>query len=141
MSKLATAVEQYDLEGKLISKYYSIAEASRVSGVGVKSIRTQLNDPNYVKNLKNTSKTKYIWKKADENDPDVKVSKNVILEHSSKKRSRLIQAFDSGGNLVKEYHNIKEFEASEHADRRTMMASIVRDEPWRGYYWKITGNI
>lgn len=139
MSKLATAVEQYDLEGVLISKYYSIAEASRVSGVSTKSIRTQLNDPNYIKNLKKTSKTKYIWKKADKNDPDVKISKDTILERSSKKRSKLIQAFDAGGNLIKEYHNIKEFEAAEHADRRTMMASIIRDEPWRNYYWKITG--
>lgn len=141
MANLSSPVEQYTLDRVLIAKYYSLSEASRQTGVSVASIRKQINDPDYINKIKNKSKTKYIWKRADANDPDVQITKEQLTKTISKKKSRLIQAFDEGGNLVKQYNNIKEFEVAEHADRRTMMASIVRDIPWHGYYWKITGNI
>ena len=140
MSELVTPVEQYDLEGKLIAKYYSIAEASRKTGISTPTIRRQINDPNYISNLKNKSKTKFIWKKADPNDPDIKINKDFLTKKAAIKNTKIIQAFDIKGNLVKQYNGVKEFEKAEHADRRTMMNYIIEDTPWKGYYWKIITN-
>lgn len=137
MSKLVTPVEQYDLEGNLIAKFYGIKEASRQTGISEPTIRRQINDPNYLDSLKTKNKTKFIWKKADPNDPDIQINKEDISKKISSKKTKIIQAFDINGNLVKQYNGIKEFEKAEHADRRTMMNYIIEDLPWRGYYWKI----
>lgn len=140
MSELTTPVEQYDLEGNLIAKYYGITEASRQTGVSVPTIRKQISDPNYIGTLKTKRKTKYIWKKADPNDPDIQFGKKDMIKKVAAKNTKIIQAFDLNGNLVKQYNGVKEFEKAEHADRRTMMNYIVEDTPWRGYYWKIITN-
>lgn len=138
--KTATPVYQYDLEGNLIGKFYSLAEASKQTGVSVPSIRKQLENLDYINTIKRKDRTKYIWKKADPNDPDVQITHEEIVAKIAKKKSRTIQAYDENGNLIKEYANIKKFEKAEHADRRTMMNSIVLQKPWRGYYWKIITN-
>ena len=140
MSELTTPVEQYDLDGNLIAKYYGITEASRQTGVSVPTIRKQINDPNYISTLKTRRKTKYIWKKADPNDPDIQLDKKDMMGKVAAKNTKIIQAFDIKGNLVKQYNGVKEFEKAEHADRRTMMNYIIEDAPWRGYYWKIITN-
>lgn len=140
MSELTTPVEQYDLDGKLIAKYYGITEASRQTGVSIPTIRKQINDPNYFSNLKSKSKTKYIWKKANPNDPDIQFGKKEMINKVALKNTKIIQAFDIKGNLVKQYNGVKEFEKAEHADRRTMMNYIIEDAPWKGYYWKIITN-
>lgn len=140
MSKVVTPVEQYSLDGNLISKYYSISEASKQSGVSPVTIRKQINDPNYINTIKRKDRIKYIWKKADPNDPDVQITNKELTAKIAKKKSRTIQAYDKDGVLVKEYANIREFEKAEHADRRTMMNSIVLKQPWKGYYWKIITN-
>lgn len=140
MTKVVTPVEQYDLNGNLVSKYYSISEASKQTGVSSATIRKQINNPDYVNTLKRKDRIKYIWRKADPNDPEVQITNKELIAKVSKKKSRVIQAFDENGVLIKEYANIKEFEKAEHADRRTMTNSIVLNQPWRGYYWKIITN-
>ena len=140
MSELTTPVEQYDLDGGLIAKYYGITEASRKTGVSTATIRKQINDPNYFSTLKSKSKTKYIWKKADVNDPDIQTSQKELLQKVAEKNRRIIQAFDVYGNLVKQYNGRKEFEKAEHSDYRTVVNYIIEDSPWRGYYWKIITN-
>lgn len=140
MSKVVTPVEQYDLDGKLLAKYYSISEASKQSGVSPATIRKQISNSDYISTLKRKDRTKYIWKKADINDPEIKITNEELIAKVTKKKSRTIQAYDRDGVLIKEYANIKEFEKAEHADRRTMMNSIVLNQPWRGYYWKIITN-
>lgn len=71
LSEIITPVAQYSLDGELIKKYYSIAEAVRCTGVSGATIRKFINNPDYLSTIKRKDKTKYIWKACDKNDPDV----------------------------------------------------------------------
>ena len=137
VSEITTPVAQYSLEGTLLNKYYSIAEASRNTKVSAATIRKFLSNPNYIETLKRKDKVKYIWKACDKNDPDVMKTEDDIKKIAAKKHSKIIRAYNKEGILIKEYTGIKEFEKAEHADRRTMMSSILKDTEWRGLYWEI----
>lgn len=137
LSEIITPVAQYSLKGILLNKYYSMAEASRSTNVSTATIRKFLSNPNYIETLKRKDKVKYIWKACDKNDPDVVKTEDDMKKIAAKKHSKIIRAYDKEGNLIKEYTGVKEFERAEHADRRTMIASILKDTEWRGLYWEI----
>lgn len=137
LSEIITPVAQYTLDGKLLNKYYSIAEAYRKTKVSPATIRKFLSNPNYLDSLKRKDKAKYIWKACDKNDPDIKKTEKDMQDIASRNRSKIIRAYNESGDLVKEYIGIKAFELAEHADRRTMFAAILADTSWKGLYWKI----
>ena len=137
LSEITTPVAQYSLDGTLINKFYSLAEASRNTEVSAATIRKFLKNPNYIDTLKRKDKVKYIWKACDKNDPDVKKTEEEMKKIASARHTKIIRAYDKDGKLIKEYNGVKEFEKAEHADRRTMMASILADTEWRGLYWEI----
>lgn len=134
---LSVPVAQYDLNNKLIAKYYSLSEASRNSKVSIPTIRKQLNDPTYLSKLKRLDKTKYIWRACDKSDPDIQISKEQMIKNTANKLRQIIRAYDDDWNLVKTYYSVKEFEAGEHADRRTMLLRANTEVKWRDYYWTV----
>lgn len=135
--KLATPVAQYSLDGKLIAKYFSIAEACRQTGVSSTHIKAFLKDPDHYSKIKRKDRTKYIWKACDKNDPDVFKTEDEIRALSAKKNSHIVRGYDLEGNLVKEYSGIRAFEKAEHVDRRTVQLYILEDAPYKGIYWEI----
>ncbi len=78
-------VVQYDLNGNLLNKFYSLSEAHRQTGVSQATIRKFLANPNYISTLKRTDKVKFIWKFCDKNDPDVTKTKEDMINISDKK--------------------------------------------------------
>ena len=137
LSEIITPVAQYSLDGELIKKYYSIAEAVRCTGVSGATIRKFINNPDYLSTIKRKDKTKYIWKACDKNDPDVVKTEDDMKKIAAKKHCKIIKAYDKDGNLVKEYQGRKEFEKIEHADIRSVKATILADTDWKGLYWEI----
>lgn len=137
LTEIVTPVAQYSLDGKLLNKYYSLAEAYRSTGVSSATIRKFLKDSNYIDTLKRKDKIKYIWKACAKDDPDIKKTEEEIQKIAAKNNSRVIRAYDESGNLIKEYIGIKAFEKAEHADRRTMFAAILADTSWKGLYWEV----
>lgn len=135
MMKLATPVAQYDLDNNLIAKYESIAEASKKSGVSTTSIRKQVNDPEYINNLKQLSKTKFIWKPCDKNDRDIKELVSSIKTKATKRKT--IEQYDLNGNLINTFNGIVEFMKEFHTEIRTIKNYINMGIPFKGFYWKI----
>lgn len=138
MTKLSTPVAQYDLEGNLINKYESISEASKTTGVSSTTIRRQINTPDYINTLKNTSKTKYIWKPCDKNDPDIVELTKDIRNKASNRKTKVISQYDLNGNLVATYNGVVAFMNEFHVEVRTLKNYINSGIPYKGYYWKIS---
>lgn len=129
----ATPVEQYDLNGKLIGKFRSLSEATKITGISQATIRKYINDENYI-NTVSENRRKYIWKKGDPNDPDMKISKEEVLAKASKTNADTILLINNDGEIVEEVLGITNLAKRWKADSRTIKRNILHDIPMRGYH-------
>jgi hypothetical protein len=129
----ASPVEQYDLNGRLLGKFRSLSEATKITGISQATIRKYINDENYI-NTVAENRRKYIWKKGDPNDPDMKISKEEVLAKASKTNADVILLTDSNGKIVEEIVGITNLAKRWKADSRTIKRNIIRSIPMHGYY-------
>lgn len=134
---MAKPVEQYDLDGNFIAVYRSLGEAYKATGVSAPTIRKQLQDPDYIKNLKTKHKTKFIWKAADPNDESLKITNEELQERANNKNRVTITKYDEFANIVTVYNSVEEFTKSEKKDIRTIRKYAMWNEPYDGFYWEI----
>lgn len=130
-------VYQYDLNWKLIGKYKTITDASKSSGISTTTIRKFISNPEYVANLKDTKKTKYFWKRAEANDPDIIYTESEVRDKIAKSKSKKVLKKDLNGNVVHVYNSVTELEKTEHVDSRTIFFKIKQNLPHNGFYWEI----
>ena len=135
MTATATPVEQYSLTGELIAKYRSLSEAAKASGVSQPTIRKYINDENYI-NTVAENRRKYIWKKGDPNDPDMKISHAELLNKAAEVNTIWIEQYDLNGVLINTHAGIKKLCQDLHTDGRTLKKYIYSQKPFRGYIYK-----
>lgn len=131
----ASPVEQYDLNGQLLGKFRSLSEATKMTGISQATIRKYINDPNYI-NAVAENRRKYIWKKGDPNDPEMKISKEEVLAKASKTNADVILLIDCNGKIVEEVTGITNLAKRWKADSRTIKKNILHGIPMHGYYMK-----
>lgn len=129
----ASPVEQYDLNGRLLGKFRSLSEATKITGISQATIRKYINDENYI-NTVAENRRKYIWKKGDPNDPDMKISKEEVLTKASKTNADVILLIDVNGEIVEEVVGITNLAKRWKADSRTIKRNILHNIPMHGYY-------
>lgn len=129
----ASPVEQYDLNGRLLGKFRSLSEATKITGISQATIRKYINDENYI-NTVAENRRKYIWKKGDPNDPDMKISKEEVLAKASKTNADVILLIDVNGEIVEEVVGITNLAKRWKADSRTIKRNILHNIPMHGYY-------
>ena len=135
MTSTATPLEQYSLEGVLIAKYRSLSEAAKATGVSQPTIRRYINDENYI-NAVPENRRKYIWKKGDPNDPDMKITHDELLKKAAEVNTIHIDQFDLQNNYIKTYDGIRKLAKELHADDRTIKKYIKQEKPFKGYFYR-----
>ena len=135
MTASSTPVEQYRLDGVLIAKFRSLSEASKITGISVPTIRKYINDENYI-NTVAENRRKYIWKKGDINDPELKIAHEELLKKAAEVNTIHIDQFDYTGKFVQSFAGIKKLCAEIHADGRTIKKYIESGRPYKGYIYQ-----
>lgn len=135
MTATATPLEQYSLDGALIAKYRSLNEATKATGVSQPTIRKYINDENYI-NTVPEKRRKYIWKKGNPNDPEMKISHEELLKKAAAVNTIRIDQFDLNGNYIQTFDGIRKLAKVLHSDDRTIKQHVYHNTPFKGYYYR-----
>ena len=131
---LAIPVEQYTLSGKLIATYRSMKEAEKATGISVATIRKYVNDINYI-NCIPEGRRKFNWKKADINNPELKITRDDILSKAKKVNTDIIVLIDDDG-VITEIDGIVKAAKQLKTDSRILKRHIYNSTPYKGYLIK-----
>lgn len=136
---LAVPVEQYTLSGKLINTYRSMKEAEKATGVSVHTIRKYITDSNYI-NTVPEGRRRFNWKKADINNPDLKITRDDIINKAKKANTNIILLIDDCGAIT-EINGIVKAAKQLKTDSRILKKHIYDNTPYKGYLIKYKNNI
>lgn len=140
MAKLAVPVAMCDIDGSIIKKYESLAEAHKDTGISTSTIKRYMNDEVYTTKMLESGKATRLWKKLDKNDSDIVAKLNSLKDKGASRNTKVIEQYDLDGNLVAAYKGVCEFMKKQHTEIRTIQKYIEGGIPFRGFYWKIKAN-
>lgn len=124
-------VTQYDLKGKRVALYYTIAEASRKADVNTSDIHAVLNG-------KQRSAGRYIWRQGF-GKPSINVKGYLTGDalRASKQRKKVTQ-FSLNGKRVKSYESVKQAAKNEKVSASYISIAIKKKLMVRGFLWKFS---
>jgi hypothetical protein len=129
---LAIAVTQYDTNGKKISTYSSISEASQIAGISCGHICEAVHDKDHFA-------SGYIWYPGIKNEERVKLSDSVKKKLASKKLlNTCVTQYDLTGRRIKLHSNIKMAALSVKAQAYFIKLAVLgKAFTVKGFYWKL----
>lgn len=118
-SLTSNPIEQYTLDGELVNRFESSADAERKTGFSQSAIAE------CARGINKTS-FGYVWKFI--NKPKV--------HYNKKPRGKKIAKLNLNFNLLKVYSSITETCSNEHISDVTLKKYIKLEKPFKGFYWK-----
>lgn len=124
-------VTQYDLNGKRVAIYYTIAEAGRKTKVNTSDIHAVLNG-------KQRSAGGYVWKKGFGKSM-INVKGYLTGEAwRSKRRQKKITKYNLKGKAIKEFESVKQAAKEERVSGGYISMAVKKQLIIRGFQWRFS---